>query len=54
VDHKGNSSQNWGRNQPTERHIYSGDEHHEGVNMGRDQGIVTQSGEQIKPHNKQV
>jgi hypothetical protein len=43
-----------GRNQPTESHIYTGDEHHDGTNMGHNQGIVTQSGEQIKPHKKQV
>jgi hypothetical protein len=54
VDHKGNSSQNRGRNQPIESHIYTGDEHHDRVNMGHDQGIVTQSGEQIKPHKKQI
>jgi hypothetical protein len=53
VDHKGNSSQNRGRNQPTESHIYTRDEYHDGTNMGRNQGIVTQSGEQIKPHKKQ-
>jgi hypothetical protein len=52
VDHHSNSSQNRGRNQPTERHIYTGDEHHDGTNMGRNQGIVTQSGEQIKLHKK--
>jgi hypothetical protein len=54
VDHKDNSSQNRGRDQPTESHIYTGDEHHDVTNMGRNQGIVTQSGEQIKPHKKQV
>jgi hypothetical protein len=54
VDHKGNSSQNRGRNQPTDSHIYTGDEHHDGTNMGHNQGIVTQSGEQIKPHKKHV
>jgi hypothetical protein len=52
VDHKGNSSQNRGRNQPTESYIYTGDEHHDGTNMGRKQSIVIQSGEQIKPHKK--
>jgi hypothetical protein len=54
VDHHSNSSQNRGRNQSTEGHIYTGDEHHDGINMGRNQNIVTQSGEQIKPHKKQV
>jgi hypothetical protein len=54
VDHKGNSSQNRGRDQPIESHIYTGNEHHDGTNMGRNQGTVTQSGEQIKPHKKQV
>jgi hypothetical protein len=29
MDHKGNSSQNKGRNQPTDSHIYTGDEHHD-------------------------
>jgi hypothetical protein len=29
VDHNGNSFQNRGRNQLTESHIYSGDEHHD-------------------------
>jgi hypothetical protein len=29
VDHKGNSSQNRGKNQPTESHIYTGGEHHD-------------------------
>jgi hypothetical protein len=43
-----------GRNQPTESHIYTGVEHHDGTNMDRNQGIVTQSGEQIKSHKKQV
>jgi hypothetical protein len=54
VDHLGNSSQNRSRNQPTEGHIYTGDEHHDGTNMGHNQSIVTQSGEKIKPHKKQV
>jgi hypothetical protein len=54
VDHKDNSSQNRGKNQPTECHIYTGDEHHDGTNMGHNQSIVTQNGEQIKPHKKQV
>jgi hypothetical protein len=54
VDHHSNLSQNRGRNQSTEGHIYTGDEHHDRTNMGRNQCIVTQSGEQIKPHNKQV
>jgi hypothetical protein len=45
VDHKGNSSQNRGKNQQTEGHIYTGDEHHDGTNMSRNQSIVTQSGE---------
>jgi hypothetical protein len=54
VDHHSNSYQNRGRNQPTESHIYTGDEHHDGTNMGRNQGIVTQSSEQIKSHKKQV
>jgi phage/plasmid-associated DNA primase len=53
VDHKDNSSQNMGRDQPTESHIYTRDEHHDGTNMGRNQGTVTQNGEQIKPHKKQ-
>jgi hypothetical protein len=34
--------------------IYTGDEHHEGTNMGHNQSTMTQSGEQIKPHNMQV
>jgi hypothetical protein len=54
VDHHNNSSQNRGRNQATEGHIYTGDEHHDGTNMGRDQGIVTQSDKHIKLHKKQV
>jgi hypothetical protein len=54
VDHHSNSSQNRGRNQLTESHIYTEDEHHDGTNMGYNPGIVTQSGEQIKPHKKQV
>jgi hypothetical protein len=54
VDHKGNSSQNRGKNQPTKGHISTGDEHHDRTNMGRNQNIVTQSGEQINPHKKQV
>jgi hypothetical protein len=54
VDHKGNSSQNKSRNQPTEGHIYTGDKHHDRTNIGRNQSIVTQSGEQIKSHKKQV
>jgi hypothetical protein len=53
MDHNGNSSQNKGRNQSTESHIYTGDEHHDGTNMGRNQSIVTQRDEQIKPHKKQ-
>jgi hypothetical protein len=36
VDHKGNSSQNRGRNQPTESDIYTSDEHNDGINMGCD------------------
>jgi hypothetical protein len=52
--HKGNSSQNRGKDQPTESHIYTRDEHHNGTNMDRNQGIVTQNGEQIKLHKKQV
>jgi hypothetical protein len=43
VDHKGNSSQNRGRNQSTESQIYTGDEHHDETNMGHNQSIVTQS-----------
>jgi hypothetical protein len=31
VDHKGNSSQNRARDQPTESHIYTRDEHHDGT-----------------------
>jgi hypothetical protein len=31
VDHKGNSSQNRGRHQTTENHIYTGDEHLDGT-----------------------
>jgi hypothetical protein len=31
MDHKGNSSQNRGGNQPTESHIYTGDNHHDGT-----------------------
>jgi hypothetical protein len=54
VDHKGNSSQNRGKNQLIEGHIYTRNEHHDEINMGRNQSIVTQSGEQIKPHKKQV
>jgi hypothetical protein len=54
VDHHNNSSQNRGKNQPTKNHIYTGDEHHDGMNMGCDQGIVTQRGEQIKLHKKQI
>jgi hypothetical protein len=54
VGHHINSSQNRGRNQPTESHIYTGDEHYDGTNMGHNQSIVTQSGEQIKPNKKQV
>jgi hypothetical protein len=54
VDHHSNSSQNRRRNQPTKSHIYTGDEHHDGINMGHNQGTVTQSGKQIKPHKKQV
>jgi hypothetical protein len=54
VDHHSNSSQNKGRNQPIKSHIYTRDEHYDGTNMGHNQGIVTQSGEQIKPHKKQV
>jgi hypothetical protein len=53
MDHKGNSSHNRGKNQPTESHIYTGDEHHDKTNMGHNQNIVTQSGEQIKPQKKQ-
>jgi hypothetical protein len=34
VDQHSNSSQNRGRNQSTESHIYTGDEHHDGTNMG--------------------
>jgi hypothetical protein len=45
VDHKGNSSQNGGKTHPTEGHIYTGDEHHDGINMGHKQNIVTQSSE---------
>jgi hypothetical protein len=54
VDNHSNSSQNRGRKQPTESHIYTGDEHHDGTNMGRNQSTVTQNGEQIKPQKKQV
>jgi hypothetical protein len=50
VDQYTNSSQNRGRNQPTKNHIYIRDKHYDGTSMGRNQGIVTQSGEQIKPH----
>jgi hypothetical protein len=53
MDHN-NSSQNRGRNHPTESHIYTSDEHHDGTNMGHNQSIVTQSSEQIKPHKKKV
>jgi hypothetical protein len=52
VDNHSNSSQNRVRNQLTKSHIYTEDEHHDGTNMGRNQSTVTQSGEQIKPHNK--
>jgi hypothetical protein len=54
VHHHNNLSQNRGRNQPTESHIYIGDEHHDKTNMGHNQSIMTQSDEQIKPHKKQV
>jgi hypothetical protein len=54
VDHHSNISQNRGKNQSTESHIYTGDKHYDGINMGHDQGIVTQSGKQIKPHKKQI
>jgi hypothetical protein len=54
VDHHSNTSQNRGRNQLIESHIYTGDEHHDGTNMSCNQSSMTQSGEQIKPHNKQV
>jgi hypothetical protein len=54
VDHHSNSSQNRGRNQPTKSHFYTGDKHHDGTNMGHNQGTETQSGEQIKLHKKQV
>jgi hypothetical protein len=53
VDHKGNSSQNRGRNQPTESHIYTGDEHHDETTWVITKAFVTQSGEQIKLHKKQ-
>jgi hypothetical protein len=45
VDHHNNSSHNRGKNQSTKCHIYTGDEHHDETNMGRNQSIVTQSGE---------
>jgi hypothetical protein len=54
VDHHSDSSQNKGKNQSTKSHIYTRDEHHDGTNMDHNQSIVTQSGEQIKPHKKQV
>jgi hypothetical protein len=54
MDHHSNSSQNRGRNQPTENHIYTEDEHHDGTNLGCNQVIVTQSNEKIRPHKKQV
>jgi hypothetical protein len=54
VDHHSNSSQNRGKTQPAESHTYIGYKHHDRTNMGRNQGIVTQTGEQIKPHKKQV
>jgi hypothetical protein len=54
VNHLGNSSQSRGRNQPTKSHIYTGDEHHDGINMDHHQSIVTQSDKQIKQHKKQV
>jgi hypothetical protein len=50
----GNSSHNKGKNQPTESHIYTRDEHHDRTNMGHNQSIVTQSSEQITLHKKQV
>jgi hypothetical protein len=31
-----------------------GDKHQDGINMGRNQSIMAQSGEQIKPHKKLV
>jgi hypothetical protein len=34
-----NSSQNRGRNHPTEGHVYMGNEHHDEANMGRNQSI---------------
>jgi hypothetical protein len=49
---RGGEQENMGRNQPTESNIYTGDEHHDETNMGHNQGIVTQSGEQIKSHTK--
>jgi hypothetical protein len=45
VDHHNNSLQNRGKNQSTEGHIYTGVEHHDRTNMGRNQNIMTQSGE---------
>jgi hypothetical protein len=43
VDHHSNLSQNRGRNQSSESHIYTKDEHHDETNMGHNQSIVTQS-----------
>jgi hypothetical protein len=54
VDHHSDTSQNMGRNQSIEGHIYTGDEHHDGTNMSHNQSIMTQIGEHIKPHKKQV
>jgi hypothetical protein len=54
IDYHSNSYQNRGINQPTESHIYTGDEHHDETNMGHNQSIATQSGEQIKSHKKQI
>jgi hypothetical protein len=43
VDHQSTSSHSRGRKHPTESHVYMGNEHHDGANMGRNQSIVTQN-----------
>jgi hypothetical protein len=43
MDHYSNLSQNRGRNQTIESHIYTGDEHHDVTNIDHNQSIVTRS-----------
>jgi hypothetical protein len=43
VDHQSSSSQSKGRNQPIEDHDYTGNEHHDGENMGCNRSIETQN-----------